>query len=92
MSELSVKNGMTISANDRVEVTYISRNGLVLWIKDKEYYLSYDKYPWFKKAAVDDVFNVRLLSRGRIRWEALDVDLSLSMIISPETYPLISQG
>ena len=57
MSELSKTNGTTTSANNRAEVTHISRNGLILWVKDREYYLPYDKFPWFKRAAVDDVFN-----------------------------------
>jgi hypothetical protein len=59
MSELSKTNGTTTSANNRAEVTHISRNGLILWVKDREYYLPYDKFPWFKRAAVDDVFNVQ---------------------------------
>ena len=80
MSNLSTKNGTITSAENKAEVTYISRNGLVLWVKDKEYYLPYEKYPWFKKATVDDIFNVRLLGRDHIRWEALDVDLSLGIL------------
>ena len=43
------------------EVTHISRNGLILMVGDKEYYLPYGKFPWFKRASVDDVFDVRLL-------------------------------
>ena len=85
MSELSKTNGTTTSANNRAEVTHISR------VKDREYYLPYDKFPWFKRAAVDDVFNVQLLGRERIRWDALDVDLSLSIIANPDKYPLVSK-
>ena len=91
MSELSKTNGTTTSANNRPEVTHISRNGLILWVKDREYYLPYDKFPWFQRAAVDDVFNVQLLGRERIRWDALDVDLSLSIIANPDKYPLVSK-
>ena len=91
MSELSKTNGTTTSANNRAEVTHISRNGLILWVKDREYYLPYDKFPWFKRAAVDDVFNVQLLGRERIRWDALDVDLSLSIIANRDKSPLVSK-
>lgn len=91
MSDLSRTNGTSISVNDRAEVTHISRSGLILWVKGKEYYLPYEKYPWFKRAAVDDVFNVKLLSHERIRWEALDVDLSISILTNPDKYPLISK-
>ena len=71
MSELSKTNGTTTSANNRAEVTHISRNGLILWVKDREY--------------------VQLLGRERIRWDALDVDLSLSIIANPDKYPLVSK-
>ncbi|WP_246867128.1 hypothetical protein [Parabacteroides distasonis] len=37
------------------------------------------------------MFNVQLLGRGQIRWDALDVDLSLSIIANPDTYPLVSK-
>uniref|UniRef100_UPI00356295B8 DUF2442 domain-containing protein n=1 Tax=Bacteroides fragilis TaxID=817 RepID=UPI00356295B8 len=73
-----------------VEVTHISRYGLILLIGNKEYYLSYERFPWFKRAAVDDVFDVEMLGRNRIRWNALDVDLSLSIINNPEKYPLVA--
>ena len=82
---------MSPRAMTSAEVTYISRNGLVFWVKDKEYYLPYEKYPWFKKATVDDIFNVRLLGRDHIRWEALDVDLSLGILQNPDQYPLIAK-
>ncbi len=90
MNESLTKNG-TITSARNVEVTYISRNGLVLLVGDKEYYLSYGKFPWFKRAAVDDVFNVQMLGRNRIRWDALDVDLSLPIIAAPDAYPLIAE-
>lgn len=85
-------NGTVISAKDKVEVTFISKNGLILLVGDTEYYLSYGKFPWFKKAAVSDVFDVQILGKNRIRWEALDVDLNLSIITHPEDYPLIARG
>lgn len=92
MNKLSMTNGIATSAiKSNVEVTHLSRNGLILLVGDKEYYLSYDKFPWFRKATVDDVFNVQLLGKNRIRWDALDVDLNLSIITNPEAYPLIAE-
>lgn len=92
MNKLSMTSGiLTSPVKNKVEVTYISRNGLVLLVGDKEYYLSYEKFPWFKKATVDNVFDVRLLGKNRIRWEALDVDLNLSIITNPDAYPLMAE-
>ena len=45
----------------------------------------------FKTASVSDVFNVQMKGKNRIRWEALDVDLNLSIISNPEGYPLIAK-
>lgn len=92
MSKKSETNGALISATaNKAEVTHISRNGLILWVSEREYYLPYSEYPWFRKATVEDVFNVELLPSGRLRWEALDVDLNLSIIGNPDKYPLISK-
>ena len=88
MSEQLKTSGTIISTNNKVEVTLISRNGLNLLVGDKEYYLPFGKFPWFKTASVSDVFDVQMKGKNRIRWEALDVDLSLSIINNPDNYPL----
>ena len=91
MEEALMANGTSTLATKRAEVTYISRNGLILRVKDREYYLPYTDYPWFEHAAVSDVFNVQLIGNEHIRWENLDVDLSLSILRNPEKYPLVAQ-
>ena len=52
MSEQLKTNGTIISARNNVEVTFISKNGLILLVGDTEYYLPYGKFPWFKTASV----------------------------------------
>ena len=91
MSELSTINGTTILSTNNVEVINISRRGLILLVGDNEYYLSYGKYPWFKKATIDQVFDVKLLGRNRVRWDSLDVDLSLSILSNPDAYLLVAK-
>ena len=91
MSEQLKTSGTIISEKNNVEVTFISKNGLILLVGDKEYYLPYGKFPWFKTAAVADVFDVQMKGRNRIRWEALDVDLNLSIITNPDAYPLMAK-
>ena len=90
MEEALMKSGTNTLASKRAEVAYISRNGLILRVKDREYYLSYADYPWFERAAVSDVFDVQLIGNEHIRWEKLDVDLSLSILRNPEKYPLVA--
>ena len=74
-----------------VEVTGISRKGLILMVRGKEYALPYSQFPWFEQARVSDVFDVEMRGRSRIRWEALDVDLSLSILENPDAYPLTAR-
>ena len=71
------------------EVVHISPHGIWILVKEKEYFLSYKDFPWFKKASVDDIFNVKLIHKHHLHWPALDVDLDLNSIEKIEEYPLI---
>ncbi len=73
-----------------LEVTNISQHGFWLYWTDREFFLSYELYPWFKDAKVKDILDVRLESLNHLYWPELDVDLSLSILEAPEKYPLVS--
>ncbi len=70
------------------EVAKISKHGFWLFVKDKECFLSYREYPWFKNAKVDDILDVKLLHRSHLYWPKLDIDLELSALEEPSRYPL----
>lgn len=72
-----------------VEVTNISAHGFWILLNENEYFLSYLNFPWFTKATIDDLCEVHLLNGQHLFWKKLDVDLELSSIITPESYPLI---
>ena len=72
-----------------VEVSHISTHGIWLYVEDKEYFLNYKSYPWFKDATVSQIHQVKLLRGNHLRWKALDIDLELDAIQHPEQYPLI---
>ena len=94
MKEKSMNDGASILETQNkptVEVTGISRKGLILMVRGKEYVLPYSRFPWFEQARVSDVFDVEMRGRSRIRWEALDVDLSLSILENPDAYPLTAR-
>jgi len=63
------------------------------WLKagEKEYFLPYDQYPWFKNARIDELFDVQLLHQSHLYWPKLDVDLEIISLENPEKYPLIYQ-
>jgi hypothetical protein len=72
-----------------VEVLNISKNGLWLLVKGKEYFLPFEKFPWFKNATIAAILNVELPQPHHLYWPELDVDLEIESIISPDEYPLV---
>jgi hypothetical protein len=71
-----------------VEVTNISNHGLWILTQNKELFLSYENFPWFKNKTIDNITKVESFGQGHLYWEDLDVDLSLEMIEHPERFPL----
>lgn len=71
-----------------VEVTNISAHGFWLFVGEKEYFLPYQKFPWFKDAKVGDLLEVELLHGFHLFWPKLDVDLEMAALENPEQYPL----
>jgi hypothetical protein len=72
-----------------VEITNVSENGIWIIIKDKEYFMPYSDFPWFKNAKIKDIFNVKLINEMHIYWPSLDIDLDVDSIENLEKYPLI---
>ena len=85
MSKFKCPNDQNIS---EVEVSHIDSHGFWLCVEDKEYFLPYDEYPWFKEAKVKEILNVKLLHRHHLYWPALDVDLEIDSLENPHSYPL----
>ena len=73
----------------QAEVTNIDRFGFWLLVNDKEYFLPYEDFPWFRQAKVDQILNVELLHGDHLHWPELDVDLSLDALAQPDAFPLI---
>ena len=74
-----------------VEVSQISQHGILLLLADREMFLSFDDFPWFKDASVSAVLNVELPQPHHLYWPDLDIDLSVESIEHPERFPLIAR-
>lgn len=77
--------GKNISA---VEITHISKNGVWILAGDKEMFMSYEDFPWFKDAPVGKILNVEEPHARHFYWPELDVDLTVEIIEHPERFPL----
>ena len=72
----------------QTEISNISKHGIWLISEDKEYFMSYEDFPWFINARVNQIFNLEEPSPGHLYWPDLDVDLSLESIENPARFPL----
>ena len=73
-----------------VEVTSVSAHGFWLFVGDRELFVSFKDFPWFRDATVREITNVQLPSSHHLYWPALDIDLAVESIEAPEKYPLVS--
>jgi len=72
----------------KVEVTNISSHGIWLLSGDREFFLPYDEFPWFKDVPIGKILKVEEQTPGHLYWSELDIDLSIESIEHPERFPL----
>jgi len=73
-----------------VEVTHVSRHGLWLLLGDEELLLPFEKFPWFRKATIEELGDVEWPTADHVYWPRLDVDISVQSIRNPAAFPLVS--
>ena len=61
----SLKRGKSTSMP---EVVDISEHGFWMLIKGKEYFLPFENFPWFRNAAVSQIFNFEMPNQFHIYW------------------------
>jgi len=74
-----------------VTVENITPFGIWLFAKGREYFLSYEVFPYFKDQILSSIQNVQLLHGYHLYWPDLDVDLEIDNLENPEKYPLRSK-
>lgn len=73
------------------EVTNISRHGFWVYLGDKELFLPFEEFPWFRRAPIGAILNVERPHTHHLYWPDLDVDLSVESIEHPERFPLMAK-
>jgi hypothetical protein len=76
--------------NSEVEIGNISAHGVWLIAHNKELFMPYESFPWFKDQRINSIINVEEQSPGHYYWPELDVDLTDEIIEHPERFPRIS--
>lgn len=73
-------------------ITHISQDGFRLLLDDRELFISFEEFPWFKTAPAAGILNVEWPQSHHLYWPDLDIDLAVESIERPERYPLISKA
>ena len=73
------------------ELSNVSQHGLWLLVDDKEYYLPFVDFPWFRDATIAQLSTIERPQGDHLHWPELDVDLTLDIIRRPGAYPLVSR-
>ncbi|WP_338018661.1 DUF2442 domain-containing protein [Halorhodospira halochloris] len=60
-----------------------------MWLlaHDKELFIPYDEFPWFKEQPVKFILHVEEPAPGHYYWPDLDIDLTEQIIEHPERFP-----
>src|SRR5213593_4615164 len=74
-----------------VEITNVSVHGFWLLIGERERFVPFKEFPWFKDARIGELLHVELPSPHHLYWPDLDVDLAVDSLEHPERYPLVSK-
>ena len=78
------------AATSPVEVTNISQHGFWLMVNDREVFLPFAEFPWFRQAPISAIMAVEQPHPDHLYWPELDVDLHVDSIDHPERFPLKS--
>jgi hypothetical protein len=76
----------------QAEVTHISPHGIWLLLGEREIFMSFEDFPWFRQAAVAAIHDLEWPSPGHLYWPQLDIDLAVESIEHPEHFPLVSKA
>jgi hypothetical protein len=76
------------STLSKAEVQNISHQGMWILIGDQEFFISFEKFPWFLKATIDQIYNLEFLHDKHLHWPTLDIDIDLDSLKYPDLYPL----
>lgn len=79
-------------STSKVEVTNIFQHGFWILLRDREIFVPFSEFPWFRNATIDSILKVELPHPRHLYWPTLDVDLAVESLEHPERFPLVSKA
>ena len=89
---MSIASASLGTNTSEVEVTHISKHGIWLLLGDRELFLPFEHFPWFRDASVGAIQDVQWPHARHLYWPQLDIDLAVESLERPEQFPLVSKG
>jgi len=86
-----MKSGQRGKRTSAVEAGNVSEHGFWLLLGDRELFLAFETFPWFRDAPIAKLVRVQQPSSHHLYWPDLDVDLAVESIEHPERFPLVSK-
>lgn len=80
------------SITSAAEVTHVSKHGFWLLLDSEELLVPFEHFPWFKRATIDQLSDVRWPTPNHLYWPQLDIDLSVESIRDPAAFPLVAKA
>lgn len=72
------------------EVTHVWKHGCWLLLGTEELPVPSEPFPWFRKATIEPLSDLRWPAPDHLYWPQLDADLSIGTIREPAAFPLVS--
>ena len=87
-----VRSAQPGTSTSGVELANVSPHGFWVLVDDRELFLPFDEFPWFRTATIDALARIERPSARHLRWPELDVDLTIESIEHPERFPLVAKN
>jgi hypothetical protein len=86
-----MKSALRGKHTSAAEVTNVSGNGFWILLDGDELFVAFKQFPWFKRASIGALLNVKRPAAHHLHWPELDVDLAVESLTQPEKFPLVSK-
>lgn len=77
------------NTSPKAEIQNISKEGIWIWVINQEFFLPFAEFPWFKKATIEQIYDLQFFHNKHLHWPTLDIDIEVASLKHPESYPLM---